>query len=134
MTKENIGIAKAHCGASSWHCKPTNSVPVGWLPVYNESRDQRPAKGYETTSATKIRLHWTEFFERWAEQTKYAVPTPWAEGVTRMPRLFIGGVMGDRQEGDKYTGKPCPCHGHRCFAPRDKHLHTAESEVKTLRI
>ena len=31
---------------------------------------------------------------------------PWADGVTQSTHLFIGGVMGDLQEGDKYTGEP----------------------------
>ena len=39
--------------------------------------------------------------------------------------------MGDQEESDKYTGEPCIC--HRCYAPRDKYLDTAEYEVKTMR-
>jgi hypothetical protein len=39
--------------------------------------------------------------------------------------------MGDQQEGDKYTGEPCVC--HRCFAPRNQFLETADFEVKTMR-
>jgi hypothetical protein len=56
---------------------------------------------------------------------------PWADGVTRWTRLFIGGVMGDQQEGDKYTGEPCLC--HRCYAPRNKYPDSADFEVKTMR-
>jgi hypothetical protein len=56
---------------------------------------------------------------------------PWADGVTRSTRLFIDGVMGDQQEGDKYTGEPCLC--HRCFAPRKRYLETTDFEVKTIR-
>jgi hypothetical protein len=77
---------------------------------------------------------WIEFLDGWAdsaERTKDAMLVPWADGVTRSTRLFIGGVMGDQQEGDKYTGEPCLC--HRCFAPRSKYLHTADYEVKTMR-
>ena len=37
--------------------KPRNWIPVGWLPVYDESRDKRPGRGYESTSARKIRLY-----------------------------------------------------------------------------
>ena len=49
-----------------------------------------------------------------------------------MDAPFIGGVMGDQQEGDKYTGEPCLC--HRCFAPRKRYLDTDEEfEVKTMR-
>jgi hypothetical protein len=36
---------------------PRNWIPVGWLPVYDESRDKRPGQGYESTSARKIRLY-----------------------------------------------------------------------------
>ena len=56
---------------------------------------------------------------------------PWADGQTRWTRLFIGGVMGDQQEGDRYTGEPCVC--HRCFAPRNQYMETADFEVKTMR-
>jgi hypothetical protein len=51
--------------------------------------------------------------------------------VNRLTRLFIGGVLGDQQEGDKYTGEPYVC--HRCFAPRKRYLETADFEAKTMR-
>ena len=51
--------------------------------------------------------------------------------MTRLTRIFIGGVLGDQQEGDKYTGEPCVC--HRCFAPRKRYLETADFEAKTMR-
>ena len=115
--------------------KPRNWIPVGWIPCYDESRDKRPQKGYESTSARKIRLYhqcWIEFLDGWAERTKDAIELPWVDGETRWTRLFIGGVMGDQQEGDKYTGEPCLC--HRCFAPRKRYLDTdQEFEVKTMR-
>ena len=114
--------------------KPRNWVPVGWLPVYDESRDRRPGTGFDSTSARKIRLYhqcWIEFLDGWAERTKDAMLLPWADGVTRWTRLYISGVMGDQQEGDKYTGEPCLC--HRCYAPRSKYLDSADFEVKTMR-
>ena len=114
--------------------KPKNWVPVGWLPVYDESRDSRKKTGFDSTSARKVRLYhacWIEFLDKWAERTKEAIEIPWADGQTRWTRLFIGGVMGDQQEGDKYTGEPCVC--HRCFAPRNQYLDTADFEVKTMR-
>jgi hypothetical protein len=114
--------------------KPRNWIPVGWIPVYDESRDKRRKTGYESTSARKIRLYhqcWIEFLDGWAERTKEAMLLPWADGVTRSTRLFIGGVMGDQQEGDKYTGEPCLC--HRCYAPRKRYLETTDFEVKTMR-
>jgi hypothetical protein len=93
--------------------KPKNWVPVGWLPVYNESRDLRRKTGFDFTSARKVRLYhacWIEFLDRWAECTRDAMNIPWADGKNRWTRLFIGGVMGDQQEGDRYTGEPCVCH------------------------
>ena len=107
--------------------KPRNWVPVGWIPVYDESRDKRPSKGFDSTSARKYRLYhacWIEFLDKWAERTKDPILIPWADGETRWTRLFIGGVLGDQQEGDKYTGEPCVC--HRCFVPRDQYLSTAD--------
>jgi hypothetical protein len=114
--------------------KPRNWIPVGWIPVYDESRDKRPIRGFDSTSARKIRLYhqcWIEFLDKWAERTKDAILLPWADGVTRSTRLFIGGVLGDQQEGDKYTGEPCVC--HRCYAPSKRYLETADFEAKTMR-
>ncbi len=115
--------------------KPRNWIPVGWIPCYNDSRDNRPGKGFESKSARKIRVYhqcWIEFLDGWAERTKDAMILSWADGVTRSTRLFIGGVMGDQEEGDKYTGEQCLC--HRCLAPRKRYLDTDQDfEVKTMR-
>ncbi len=107
---------------------------MGWIPVYDESRDMLPDKGYDSTAAQKYRLHhagWVEFLDKWVESTDDPILSPWADGKTRWTRLFIGGVLGDQQEADKYTGETCIC--HRCFAPRDQYLSTAHFEVKTMR-
>ncbi len=80
---------------------------MGWFPVYDESRDKRLGKGFELTSASKIRLYhqcWIEFLDKRVERRKDAILLPWADGVTRSTRLFISGVLGDQQEGDKYKG------------------------------
>ena len=79
--------------------KPRNWVPVGWIPVYDESRDSRPDTGFDSTSARKYLLYhacWIEFLDRWAERTKDPILIPWADGKTRWTRLFIGGVLGDQ--------------------------------------
>jgi hypothetical protein len=58
--------------------KLENWVPVGWLPVYNDSRDKHPGIGYEATSARKLRLYhhcWTGFLSGWAVRTEDAVIT-----------------------------------------------------------
>ena len=40
--------------------------------------------------------------------------------IERSSRIFLGGLLGDQQEGDKFTGEPCVC--HRCFAARKDYL------------
>ncbi len=104
--------------------------------MYDESRDKRPAQGFDSTSARKFRLYhqcWIEFLDKWAQRTKDAILLPWADRANRLTRLFIGGVLGNQQEGDKYTGEPCVC--HRCLAPRKRYLdsETADFEAKTMR-
>ena len=42
-----------------------------------------------------------------------------------------GRLLGDQQEGDKYTGETCLC--HRCYAPSKRYLETEDFEVKTMR-
>jgi hypothetical protein len=44
----------------------------------------------------------------------------WADSVQRTSRIFLGGLLGDQQEGDTVTGEPCVC--HRCFAARKEYL------------
>ncbi len=44
----------------------------------------------------------------------------WADSVQRTSWIFLGGLLGDQQEGDKFTGEPCIC--HRCFAASKDYL------------
>ena len=44
----------------------------------------------------------------------------WAYSVQRSSRIFLGGLLGDQQEGDKFTGEPCVCNS--CFAARKDYL------------
>lgn len=114
--------------------KPSAWMPVGWLPVYNEERDHRPGTGYESASARKHRLYhrcWVEFLDKWAERTKESERLPWADGASRQTRFFLGGVLGDQQEGDRYTGEPCTC--HRCWATRDEFLKTETLPPKSMK-
>ena len=115
--------------------KPSAWIPVGWLPVYDETRDLRPGRGYDSSSARKMQLFhqcWIEFLDKWeVEKTKESQLVPWADGVSRMTRFFVGGFLGDQQEGDKYTGEPCAC--HRYQAPRDSYLATDHVPCKTMK-
>lgn len=106
-------------------CKPAAWIPVGWLPSYIDARAKglRPKQGYESIPARKMRLFhrcWIEFLDGWAERTRDAMILTWADGVQRSSRIFLGGLLGDQQEGDKFTGEPCVC--HRCFAARKHYL------------
>ena len=83
--------------------KPSAWIPVGWLPVHNEERDERPSRGYDSALARKYRLYhccWVEFLpvDGWAEQTKESEVLPWADRASRQTRFFLGGVLGDQQE------------------------------------
>ena len=70
--------------------KPSAWIPVGWLPVHNEERDERPSRGYDSALARKYRLYhccWVEFLpvDGWAEQTKES-EVPLADHPAHHPR------------------------------------------------
>ena len=115
--------------------KPCAWIPVGWLPVYIDDRAKklRPGKGYESIAARKTRLYhrcWIEFLDGWEQRTRDAMILPWGDGVLRSTRIFFGGLLGDQQEGDKYTAEPVVC--HRCTAARKDYLNPdAPALVKT---
>ena len=63
-------------------------------------------------------------------KTAQAELLPFADGVSRMTQIFVGSLLGDQQEGDKYTGGNCVC--HRCNAPRNSNLQTDLFETKSM--
>ena len=115
--------------------KPCAWIPVGWLPVYIDDRAKklRPKQGYESIAARKMRIYhrcWIEFLDGWEERTRDAMILPWGDGTLRSTRIFFGGLLGDQQEGDKYTAEPVVC--HRCTAARKDYLYPdAPAQVKT---
>ena len=101
----------------SERCKPSAWIPVAFLPIYDQKKDRRPTLGYQSSKARKQRLFhqvWHVLLSRWKERTREPLNVPWADGVTRKTRFFVGGVLGDQQEADRYTANPCAC--HRCKA------------------
>ncbi len=50
-----IAVCLLNLHEDEW-MKPRNWIPVGWLPVYNESRDTRPKKGFECTSSYRAHI------------------------------------------------------------------------------
>lgn len=122
-------------------CKPSAWIPVGWIPNYIDARAKglRPTQGYESTPARKMRLFhrcWIELLDGWAERTRDAMILTWADGMKRSSRIFLGGLLGDQQEGDKFTGETVAC--HRCFAARKDYLvpdaHAQAKSSKRMRL
>lgn len=117
--------------------KPTAWIPVGFLPVYKDDRAKglRPGSGYESICARKIRLFhrcWIEFLDGWEEKTRNAIMLPWGDGAQRRTNIFFGGLLGDQQEGDKYTAESVVC--HRCTAARTDYLNPhAPAHPKTMK-
>ena len=108
---------------------------MAWLPVYHDDRAKglRPASGFDSTAARKMRLYhrcWIEFLDGWEARTRDALILTWSDGVQRSTRIFFGGVLGDQQEGDKFTAEPVVC--HRCTAAGKDCLKTdTQAHVKT---
>ena len=117
--------------------KPTAWISVGFLPVYNDNRAKglRLGSGYESIRAKKIRLFrrcWIEFLDGWEEKTRNAIMLPWGDGVQRLTNIFFGGLLGDQQEGDKYTAEPVVC--HRCTSASTDFLNPhAPAHPKTMK-
>ena len=75
--------------------KPRIWIPVGWIPVYDESRDKR-------LGASKIRLYhqcWIELLDGWAERTCYPAFLGWWSDQVDAPfhRWRLGWPAGGRQ-------------------------------------
>ena len=68
-----------------------------------------------------------EFFDKWEEKTAIPQLLTYADGDSRMTQIFVGGMLGDQQEGDKYTTEPCVC--HRCQAPRHAYLDMDQTRI-----
>ena len=51
-------------------------------------------------------------------------------GQMHISSFFVGGILGDQHEGEKYTGESCIC--HRCHTPRNAYLFTDHFTCKTM--
>jgi hypothetical protein len=116
--------------------KPSTWIPVAYFPNYDDSKSKLTKKrGAESIPARRIRLYqdcWRVFLAEWNRQSESAEELLWADGVRRLTRMFLGGIMGDQQEADKYTCEPCAC--HRCHVKRSDFIDTTHaSELKITR-
>jgi hypothetical protein len=121
--------------------KPASWTVVGWMPVLDEEKSDRPStQGYECNAARNMRLHhqcWTRFLSLWPDHSEHARVVIYGDGKARSTRHFLGALLGDMQvdilhimhiyhiyrikhichiqEFDKWTCEPHPsC--HRCPA------------------
>ena len=80
--------------------KPENWIPLGWLPIIDESKTLRPRQGYEGGPARNLRLQhecWKRFLSNWDTfSTKHRVVI-YADGMARETMHFIAGLLGDQQ-------------------------------------
>jgi hypothetical protein len=75
----------------SERCKPLRWIPFAWMPVYHEAlAPDRPTQGYEGHPARRE-----------------TVDVVWG-GTTRLQtRVYLGAVVVDHPQLDKFTGGTC---------------------------
>lgn len=80
--------------------KPENWIPVGWLPIIDQTRSRRPGQGYTGAPARNTRLFhacWTEFLSNWEAVSRIYRIVVYSDGIARLTRHFIAGLLGDQQ-------------------------------------
>jgi hypothetical protein len=95
----------------SERCKPLRWIPCAWMPVYNEAlAPDRPTQGYEGHPARCARLEHEALayaLAGWDERTAETVDVVWG-GTTRLQtRVYLGAVVVDHPQRDKFTGSTC---------------------------
>ena len=80
--------------------KSENWIPLGWLPIIDESRTLRPGKGYQSGPARNTRLFhecWKAFLSNWETFMEHRRIVIYSDGIARITRHFIAGLLGDQQ-------------------------------------
>ena len=80
--------------------KSENWIPLGWLPIIDETRTLRPRKGYQSEPARNTRLFhecWKAFLSNWETFMQHRRIVVYSDGIARMTRHFIAGLLGDQQ-------------------------------------
>ena len=95
----------------SERCKPLRWIPFAWMPVYHEAlTPDRPTQGYEGHPARRARLEHEALayaLAGWDERTAETVDVVWG-GTTRLQtRVYLGAVVVDHPQLDKFTGGTC---------------------------
>jgi hypothetical protein len=79
--------------------KPENWIPLGWLPILNATKSNRPTQGYEVSPASNCRLFqecWKRFLSNWLMFSILRIVI-YADGIARETMHFIAGLLGDQQ-------------------------------------
>ena len=80
--------------------KPENWIPLGWLPIIDNNKTQRPTQGYEGDPARNTRLFhecWKHFLSNWKMFSTVHRIVIYADGIARETMHFIAGLLGDQQ-------------------------------------
>ena len=80
--------------------KPQNWIPIGWMPIYDDTRSKGENWGYESLAARRARLFhdcFRKLLSTWDEKTKQPQNVVWGDQKKRRTRFFLGGLMGDQQ-------------------------------------
>ena len=91
--------------------KPSRWIPFAWMPNYDEAKATlRPAKGYESHRSRRARLEHqclAYIFAGWDERTAERIKVIWGGNTERQTKLYLGAVVVDHPQLDKFTGGSC---------------------------
>ena len=80
------------------------------MPNYDEAKAKRPLKGYESHRSRRARLELqclAYVFDCWDERTAERIQVVWAGKIERPTKLYLGAVVVDHPQLDKFTGGSC---------------------------
>ncbi len=80
--------------------KPENWIPLGWLPIIDADKSQRPTQGYNGSPARNCCLFhecWKRFLSNWQMFSTVHWIVVYADVVARETMHFIAALLGDQQ-------------------------------------
>lgn len=91
----------------SERAKPARWTPFAWMPNYKEElAPNRPKEGYESHKARRMRLEHQALayvLHDWDERTAEAMTVMWEGKIERPTKLYLGAVVVDHPQLDKFT-------------------------------
>ena len=82
-----------------------NWIPLGWIPIIDETKSRRRTQGYEGSPARNTRLFhdsWRHFISNFCKQFAGLRVVIYADGIARETMHFIAGCLGDQQVFSSY--------------------------------